>query len=107
MIHDVQSVSYQSRYISVTFSDTDFALLARALGGQGYHVEKPSEIGPIMKEALQKQGPVVISVAIDNTEIPPMKPRMLALRRSLGLPGPMESFSWNAIKALWRMIKER
>ena len=107
MVYDIQSVSYQSRYISATFSDTDFVLLARALGGQGYHVEKPSEIGTVMKEALQKQGPVVIEVSIDNTEIPPMKPRMLALRRSLGLPGPMESFSWNAIKALWRMIKER
>ena len=107
MVYDIQSVSYQSRYISATFSDTDFVLLARALGGLGYHVEKPSEIGTVIKEALQKQGPVVIEVTIDNTEIPPMKPRMLALRRSLGLPGPMESFSWNAIKALWRMIKER
>jgi acetolactate synthase-1/2/3 large subunit len=106
-VYDIQSVSYQSRYISATFSDTDFVLLARALGGLGYHVEKPSEIGTVIKEALQKQGPVVIEVTIDNTEIPPMKPRMLALRRSLGLPGPMESFSWNAIKALWRMIKER
>jgi hypothetical protein len=60
-----------------------------------------------MKEALQNQGPTVIAVTIDNTELPPMKPRMLALRRSLGIPDAMESFSWNAIKALWRMIKER
>ena len=107
MIHDVQSVSYQNRYISASFSDSDFVLLARALGGEGYHVEKPLEIGPIVKEALQKQVPVVIEVVIDSNEMPPMKPRMLALRRSLGIPDPMKSLSLNGFKALWSMVKER
>lgn len=107
MIYDVQSVSYQNRYISATFHDTDFVSLARALGGEGYHAEMPSEINPIVKEALQKQCPVVIEVTIDNTEMPPMKPRMLALRRSLGIPDPTKSFSWNGLKALWTMVKER
>jgi acetolactate synthase-1/2/3 large subunit len=107
MIHDVQSVSYQNRYISATFSDTDFVSLARALGGEGYHAEKPDEIKPIVKEALQKQSPVVIEVTIDNNEMPPMKPRMLALRRSLGLPDPMKSVSLNGLKVLWKMVKER
>jgi acetolactate synthase-1/2/3 large subunit len=107
MIHDVQTVSYQNRYISSSFSDTDFVSLARALGGEGYHADKPQEIGPIVKEALEKKSPVVIEVPIDNDEMPPMKPRMLALRRSLGLPDPMKSLSLDGFKALWRMIKER
>jgi thiamine pyrophosphate-dependent acetolactate synthase large subunit-like protein len=107
MIHDVQSVSYQNRYISAAFSDTDFVSLARALGGEGYRAEKPLEVGPIVKEALQKQAPVVIEVAIDNNEMPPMKPRMLALRRSLGIPDPMKSLSLNGLKAIWSMVKER
>jgi len=107
MIHDVQSVSYQNRYISAAFSDTDFVSLARALGGEGYRAEKPLEVGPIVKEALQKQAPVVIEVAIDNNEMPPMKPRMLALRRSLGIPDPMKSLSLNGFKAIWSMVKER
>lgn len=107
MIHDVQAVSYQGRYISSTFSDTDFVLLARALGAEGYRTDTPSEIGPIVREALEKPGPVVVEATIDAAEMPPMKPRMLALRRSLGLPDTTASFSWNAIKAIWTMIKER
>ena len=107
MIHDVQSVSYQSRYISSTFSDTDFVLAARALGAEGYRTDNPSEIGPIVKEALMKSTPAVIEATIDAAETPPMKPRMLALKRSLGLPDVTASFSWNAIKALWTMVKER
>ncbi len=107
MVHDIQSVSYQSRYIASTFSDTDFVLLARALGADAYRTDKPSEIGPLVREALGKSGPVVIEVTIDAAEMPPMKPRMLALKRSLGLPDVTASFSLNAIKALWTMIKER
>lgn len=107
MIHDVQSVSYQSRYISSTFSDTDFVLAARALGAEGYRTDNPSEIGPIVREALGKSAPAVIEATIDETEMPPTKPRMLALKRSLGLPDTTASFSWNAIKALWTMVKER
>jgi acetolactate synthase-1/2/3 large subunit len=107
MIHDIQSVSFQNRYISATLPDTDFVLLARSLGGKGYRIEKPSEIGSTLKQALQQQGPVVIEVIIDSNEIPPMKPRMMALRRSVGLPDPMKSFSWDGIKALWQMVKER
>ena len=107
MIHDIQSVSYQSRYISSTFSDTDFVLAARALGAEGYRTDNPSEIGPIVKEALMKSTPAVIEATIDAAEMPPMKPRMLALKRSLGLPDTTASFSWNAIKALWTMVKER
>ena len=107
MIYDVQSVSYQNRYISATFSDVDFVQLGQALGGKGYRVKAPSEIGHTLNEALQQQGPVVIEVTIDNAELPPMKPRMLALRRSLGLPDPMKSLSLDGFKALWRMGKER
>jgi acetolactate synthase-1/2/3 large subunit len=107
MIHDVQSVSYQNRYIASTFSDTDFAALAQALGGEGYTVEKPDEISEVVTEALQKQKPAVIEVVIDKSEKPPTKPRMLALRRSLGLPSVTKSISWDGIKALWKMSKER
>jgi thiamine pyrophosphate-dependent acetolactate synthase large subunit-like protein len=81
--------------------------LARALGGEGYRVERPGDIAQAVQQALQQRGPVVIEVTIDNAEMPPMKPRMLALRRSLGLPAPMSSVSWDAIKALWEMVKER
>ena len=107
MIWDVQTVSYQNRYIASSFYDTDFVGLAQALGGEGIRVENPRDIAGAMRTALDASGPVVVEVTIDDSETPPMKPRMLALRRSLGLPDPMKSFSWDALKALWRMKKER
>ena len=107
MIHDVQTVSYQNRYVAATFADTDFVSLAHALGGEGYRVDGPEDIAKTMSEALDRRGPVVVEVLIDNAEMPPMKPRMLALKRSLGIPDPLSSFSWDALKALWTMFKER
>jgi acetolactate synthase I/II/III large subunit len=107
MVHDIQGVSYQGRYIAASFSDVDFPALAHALGANGCTVEKPSDVGPVVREALQKKSPTVIEAIIDNTEVPPMKPRMLALRRSLGIPDVKDSISWNALKALWQMVKER
>ena len=106
MIKDVQAVSYQGRYVASSFSETDYPSLARALGGEGYRVEDPGQIKETVAKALGAEGPVVIEVPIDTGETPPMKPRMLALRRSLGLPDPMKSLFWNAIKALWKMRRE-
>ena len=106
MIKDVQAVSYQGRYVASSFSETDYPSLARALGGEGYRVEEPGQTKETVAMALDAEGPVVIEVPIDAAETPPMKPRMLALRRSLGLPDPMKSLFWNAIKALWKMRRE-
>ncbi len=107
MIHDVQSVSYQGHYISSDFPDTDFVLMAKALGADGYRTDDPIKVGSIIREALGKSAPAVIEVTIDATEMPPMKPRMLALKRSTGLPDVTASLSRSAIKAIWTMVKEK
>jgi acetolactate synthase-1/2/3 large subunit len=106
MIYDVQTVSYHNHYVASTLGDVDFVALARSLGAEGYHVERPDEIQPVLTKAMNASTPVVVEVVIDPQELPPVKPRMLALRRSLGLPDPMASFSWDAVKALWRMRRE-
>lgn len=49
----------------------DFAALARAFGATGFHIEDPHDCGPILDEALNTPGPVVIEAEVDPFE-PPM-----------------------------------
>src|SRR5262249_8580203 len=107
MIYDVQSLSYQNRHISATVAETDFVGLARALGGDGCHVERRSEIEWAVKQALEKQRPAVIEVLIDHEELPPMKPRMAVMRDALGLPNPLKGVSLDTVRAVFRMARKR
>ena len=49
----------------------DFAAFARACGGTGLTIEDPAECGPILDQALNTPGPVVIEAVVDPFE-PPM-----------------------------------
>ncbi len=101
MIHDIQSLSYEGRHPASTFRDVNFVDLASSLGATGYRAERPADIAEAVAEALRVEGPAVVEVPIDAGEMPPLKPRMMAMRRSLGLPDPMGAMSWEAIKAVW------
>jgi acetolactate synthase-1/2/3 large subunit len=107
MIRDIQKMTYQGRVVASEFVNPDFVKLADAFGADGYHVEKPDEIGPAVHAALQEQRPAIISIVVDPDEAPPSKPRMLAMERSLGLPPMRERVGIGAIKALLGMLKER
>ena len=51
----------------------DFAALANAMGGRGYRVNGPSELKPVLKEALSVDGPCLVDVPIspDELTLPP------------------------------------
>jgi pyruvate dehydrogenase (quinone) len=49
----------------------DFAKVAEACGGKGFHVENPAEIGAVLDEALAHDGPCVVDCVVDKEE-PPM-----------------------------------
>jgi pyruvate dehydrogenase (quinone)/pyruvate oxidase len=53
----------------------DFAAYARACGGTGFTVEDPAECGPVMQEALETPGPVLVEAVVDPFE-PPMPPKV-------------------------------
>lgn len=55
----------------VRFGPTDFAAVARAFGVQGIRVERPDEIGPALRRALEMEEPVVVDVV---TNIMPRAP---------------------------------
>jgi pyruvate dehydrogenase (quinone)/pyruvate oxidase len=53
----------------------DFAMVARACGGQGVTIDDPETCGELLDEALSMEGPVVIEAVVDPFE-PPMPPKI-------------------------------
>ena len=51
--------------IAVDYTDVDFAMLARGMGGHGMTVTHRDEIAPALAEAHRLGGPVVIDVKVD------------------------------------------
>ncbi len=51
-----------NRPIASTFSEMDFAAIARAIGCRGIRVTRPQEIAPAVREALAGTAPTVIDV---------------------------------------------
>lgn len=100
MINDVQRVNYKERYIATNFRNPNFSDMARSFGAEGFQISSPDEIVSTIKKAISIRKPVIVDVIIDPTETPPLKPRMLALKRSFGLPEVHQSLSWQGIKAL-------
>ena len=56
------------RTSSVEFSNPDFVAYARAYGALGFRVEGPSELIPILKEALESGRPAIIDCPVDYEE---------------------------------------
>jgi acetolactate synthase-1/2/3 large subunit len=90
-IRDLQVGAFGPRELATRFRDsrtgdlvsTDFAALARAMGADGYRVEKPGDFGEALTAALASNGPSVIDVPVQADErpvatggwvLPPLKP---------------------------------
>ena len=90
-IRDLQVGAFGPRELATRFRDsrtgdlvsTDFAALARAMGADGYRVEKPGDFGEVLAAALASNGPSVIDVPVQADErpvatggwvLPPLKP---------------------------------
>jgi len=59
---------------------TDFALMARAMGAQGFSVRSPQDFIDLdLDEICRRNGPTLIDVYIDPEEVPPMNLRMRVL----------------------------
>jgi pyruvate dehydrogenase (quinone) len=54
------------------FKNPDFALFAKACGGQGFRVTHPQALRDTIAEALATPGPVIVDVVVDPSEIPAM-----------------------------------
>ena len=67
MVRQWQNFFYEGRYSSTTLNrSTDFVKLVEAFGGKGYRVFEKEELVPVLKNALEYDGPVVIDYVIHN-----------------------------------------
>lgn len=67
MVRQWQNFFYEGRYSSTTLNrTTDFVKVAEAFGCKGYRVFEKEELVPVLKEALEYKGPVVIDYVIES-----------------------------------------
>jgi acetolactate synthase-1/2/3 large subunit len=63
-----QKASYGQRYFSVDFDRTDHALVAKAYGVRSWRVEDPAELGPVLRQAAEHDGPTLVDVITQSLE---------------------------------------
>jgi len=63
-----QQMAKYGRDAAVEFGPIDVAGIARASGAHGMMIERPEEIAPTLKKALDMQGPVVIGIPVDYSD---------------------------------------
>jgi len=70
----------KAEQIGCAMPRTDFAMLARALGGRAHTIHSPADMAALDVEAmLNYPGPTLLDVHIDPEEVPPMNSRMRVL----------------------------
>ena len=62
---------YDNRFIGSNIQAPEFAEVAKSMGALGYTIEKPEDIGPIVKEVLEKRKPAVLNIYVDGTQLAP------------------------------------
>jgi pyruvate dehydrogenase (quinone) len=59
----------------VEFSPIDFVHFAESCGGKGYSIKEPSEVRPVIRQAMGDKKPAIIEAYVDPFE-PPMPPKV-------------------------------
>lgn len=70
MVRQWQTVFYDHRYAQTAPNrQTDLVRLAEAFGAQGFRIERPEEVEPVLKNALSCEGPCVVDCRISPDEM--------------------------------------
>jgi len=79
--------TYHSDFFATNFGKVDYAGVAQAFGVKSYRIEDPKDITPVLKEATEHIGPVLIEVPVpDETELVPPVPRWIESAKENGIP---------------------
>ncbi|MGB8453513.1 MAG: biosynthetic-type acetolactate synthase large subunit [Anaerocolumna sp.] len=69
MVRQWQSLFYGQRYSHTTLNDSvDFVKLAEAMGAKAYRITKKEEVGPILREVIALNMPVVLDCQIASDD---------------------------------------
>ena len=85
MVRQWQELFYDRRYCATCMNVApDFVRLAEAYGAVGLRAEKPSEVAPVIKEALKVKRPVLMDFVVAGEEcVYPMVPAGAAISNML------------------------
>jgi len=81
MIRDLQRFLYEGRHIAVDLKHPDFVRLAEAFGAYGERIDKPDDVGPALKKALESAKPGILDIRVDSSAHPGTLKRAEALRK--------------------------
>jgi acetolactate synthase-1/2/3 large subunit len=85
MVRQWQEYFYNRRYSQTELSSPDFVKLAEAYGAEGYRVEDPVDIRPVLEQAVASNKPVMMDFVIEREEnVVPMVAPGEALNNMLG-----------------------
>ena len=69
MVRQWQNLFYGQRYSATVLNDAvDFVKLAEAYGADGYRIEKPEDLLPVLKKALDSPNPAFVDVRVEREE---------------------------------------
>jgi acetolactate synthase-1/2/3 large subunit len=85
MVRQWQELFYNKNYCATCLhTNPDFVALARAYGAEGFLVEHPEELEPVLRQAFASCGPVFVDVRVEPEEnVAPMVPAGAALSEML------------------------
>ena len=61
---------YGGRYVEADLTNPRYDRLAELCGGRGFYVERPEDLVPTVREALEAGAPSVIEIPVDPDELP-------------------------------------
>lgn len=75
MVKQWQDLFYGRRYSATELVNPDFAALARAFGVKALRCDRKEDVGRVVSEMLQEEGPVLVDFEVDRDEhVYPMVP---------------------------------
>ena len=86
MVRQWQEFFYDKRYSETKLTEINFVKLADAFGAYGIRVDRPSEVAPAIREAIETPKPVIIDFRVAPEEnVFPMVPAGAALNEIIDL----------------------
>jgi len=73
-IKTIQHLYHDRHYFSVDFNPLDYSRIAQSFGVRAIRIEKPDELEPTLKKAIDTKEPFLIDMVIEelHTDIPPV-----------------------------------
>lgn len=69
MVRQWQTIFYDERYSFTHLGDINYDALAEAFGVTAINITKKEDVEPLLKKAIETEGPVIINVVIDKDEM--------------------------------------